>query len=789
MMKLVFIVGYGGYSAPLLEDVLKELKSTYNFEYSVYTDQILGKDHAKEIAKADAVFVYTHRLTPEIEEALKEHEGVVLNIHPDFTHLSKAPPEAVEMAVLFYKLGGRENLKSVTLLMLKLCGLKVNVPKPKEVPWHGIYHPRFGTFTSIKEYFKAYDYRHRKLVGVLFYRSEWLYGNTVLVDLLVNALESRGLGVIPVFTYSFKDLNIGSPSADDSIREFFFENGKPLIDVLLNLTSFFLLDRKEKTRPAGFKAANGIELLKRLNVPIIQAVKSYYRSREEWLENSLGIDYMGQVYGVIMPEVDGLIQPVLIAGSKVSADGIKRYEPVEEHIDYLARIVSRWIRLRDKPLSERKIAIVLINPPCKGLEANIAVGMGLDVPESVVKLLWKLKELGYNVGEHLPKNGDELVKIIMEKKAISEFRWTPVEEIVAKGGAAGFVNEKQYIEWFNELPAESRKRMMEEWGDPTSVLEGKAPRELAGMVYEGKFVVPGIFFGNVFITPQPKRGCAGAKCDGKVCRILHDPTIPPPHQWLAVYRWITRVFKADVVIHFGTHGYLEFLPGKGVGLSWLCWPEISIDDVPHLYVYVVANPMEGVVAKRRGYAALVDHLYPPMKMAHVLDELDSLLTQYSKAKTLGDEARTRIIFEQLIKKAREFNVPVKDGEDMDHVVEDIHRYVDLVRGSQINIGLHVLGMPPKNRKLAEYVVTAMAYDSHSCPSIRRVLAEYLGLDYDELKRNPLEYNAKLGLVNKDILSRLDDVAVYVIEKLLEQEEVSDAEILKVVEEGLLKCLA
>jgi len=787
-VKLVFIIGYGGRAAPLLEKALREISSAHSFKYSVFTDQNLYAEHSGEIAEANAVFLYTYKLPREVEEVLKKHRGVVVSIQPDFMYLSKAPPEAVEKAVKLYKLGGYDNLKSLVFLMLKLSGLKVHVPEPREVPWHGIYHPKLGTFTSLEDYFNVYEYGSRKLVGILFYRSDWLYGSTIVIDKLVSALEAKGLGVVPVFTYSFRDVSVGSPSADDSIRKFFLKNGKPVIEVLVNLTSFFLLDRKEKTQPAGFKTASGLELLKKLNIPILQAVKSYYRSREEWLNDEQGLDYMSQVYGVIMPEVDGAIQPIFISGSRVSVDGVKRYEPVEEHVNYLANVVDKWVKLRDKPPSRRRVAIVLINPPCKGLEANIAVGMGLDVPESVVRLLWRLKELGYDVGEWLPESGEELVKIIMEKKAISEFRWTPVEEIVAKGGAASFVDRGQYIEWFNELPEEARRRMVEEWGDPVDVLEGRAPKELAGMVYNGKFVVPGVLFGNILITPQPKRGCAGARCDGKVCRILHDPTIPPPHQWLAVYRWITRVFKADVVIHFGTHGYLEFLPGKGVGLSWLCWPEISIDDVPHLYVYVVSNPMEGVVAKRRGYAALVDHLYPPMSMARVLDEIDVLLTQYSKAKMLGDEARMRFVFEQLVKKAKECNIPVGDGADMDQVVDEIHRYVDLVRGSQVNMGLHVLGAPPKGKRLAEYVVAAMAYDSYFCPSIKRVLAEYLGLDYDELRRSPLEYNAKLGMVNKDVLTRLEEAAVYIVEKLLELGDVPDAEVLKIVEEGVSRCL-
>ena len=197
--------------------------------------------------------------------------------------------------------------------------------------------------------------------------------------------------------------------------------------------------------------------------------------------------------------------------------------------------------------------------------------------------------------------------------------------------AVDFVSLDEYLNWFKELPEDLRAKIEKDWDKPEDVLTGKLDKALVGMVYKGRFVIPGVIFGNVFITPQPKFGCAGARCDSKTCRILHDPTIVPPHQWWAVYRWITRKLKADLIVHFSTHGYLEFRPGKSIGLSPSCVPEASLDDVPNLYVYVVSNPMEGVIAKRIGYATLIDHLYPPMTMAEVLDELDSLLNQYSRA--------------------------------------------------------------------------------------------------------------------------------------------------------------
>ena len=766
MAKLCFIIGYGGQSLPLLSRILAEESLEHGFEYLV-TTSTQALEAVDFLKSSDAIFVYSGSLPSEAEKAIVESSAsIVISGSESYIHLSRGPNELAVKATAFYKIGGENNLRQLIHIILKGLGFEVEVASLEEVPWHGIWHPELGTFAKLNDYFSVYPNKDRHCVGLLFYRSRWLYGNTDHVRCLIKALEDEGLGVIPVFTYSFGDANIGAPSAEDSIREFFILNERPVIHALINLTSFFLLDHRALPKKGRFTTVRGLDLLKKMNVPIVQAVHSFSRSVEEWKNNSDGLDYTSQIYQVIMPEVDGLIEPIYLAGSKTTAQGVKKYQIFEEHAKYIAKRVKRWIELRNKPPEKRKVAIILINPPCKSLEANVAVGFGLDVPESVARLLHELKRLGYHVGDFLPRNGKQLIKIIMERKAISEFRWTSIDEIVKSGGAAGFVDADTYTEWFNELPSDVKEKMIRDWGNPRDVLSGRVGKELVGMVYNNKFVVPGVFFGNVFVAPQPKCGCAGASCDGQVCRILHDPTVTPPHQWLAVYRWITRIFKADLIVHFGTHGYLEFRPGKGVGLSPSCWPEISIDTVPHLYVYIVSNPMEGVIAKRRSYASIIDHLYPPMSMADVLDDIDSLLAEYSKAKQLGDSARAEVIYENLLKKAKENSIPVEDGE-RERIVEGIHRYLSAVRNTQIEMGLHVFGCPPHDpSELAEYVATIMNYDTYSFPSIRRCIAEYVGLNYDEMKKRPHDVNS-FGLTNHETLHVLHNVAVNVLKRLLE----------------------
>ncbi len=199
---------------------------------------------------------------------------------------------------------------------------------------------------------------------------------------------------------------------------------------------------------------------------------------------------MTQIYGVIIPEVSGAVEPLFVAGSK-NIDGFKIVEPYPEHNNIIwFKRVKKWIELRRKPKKDVRIAIILINPPCKGLEANIAAGMGLDVPESTV--------------DGIPRSGEDLIRLILERKAISEFRWTSVDDIVKCGGAIDFVSLEDYLKWLNELPEDLGDKIIKDWGKPEEVLAGKVDKNLVGMVYDGKFVIPGIRFGNVFITPQPK---------------------------------------------------------------------------------------------------------------------------------------------------------------------------------------------------------------------------------------------------------------------------------------------
>ena len=201
-----------------------------------------------------------------------------------------------------------------------------------------------------------------------------------------------------------------------------------------------------------------------------------------------------------------------------------------------------------------------------------------------------------------------------------------MDEIVDKGGVLHKMGADEYLPYFEKLPERAKNKTLEDWGE----FPGQ------GMVFDdnGKDVllVTGLSFGNINLVIQPKRGCYGAKCNGEVCRILHDPELSPPHHWLATYYYIQK--HSDVVVHFGTHGALEFLPGKSAALSQSCFPEISLGDLPNVYLYAMDIPGDGIVAKRRGRAVMVTHLTPvyrPAAADNEILELEQLLGEYQKA--------------------------------------------------------------------------------------------------------------------------------------------------------------
>nr|AAU83364.1 magnesium chelatase family protein [uncultured archaeon GZfos27E7] len=631
--------------------------------------------------------------------------------------LSNVSPKVVATVNAYYVYGGAENTKNMLKYIgAEVLGLDYEYRKPKETMWQGIYHPDTETaFENTDDYFAWYKPHRRHKVGILFFRTYWTNRDLGVVNALIRELETE-FDVIPAFCYGAGDKDLGAKSSSEVIDSFFMGR----VDALINLQSVF------NTGSGGEDSS--VNTLKRLDVPVFHPLVAYYNTEEEWQKDSHGISSLEVGWSVALPELEGVIEPIIVGTSRKDSE-FERHTIIEERMKKVVSRVKKWIALKHKPKSERKVAFILHNNPCTSVEGSVGSGSHLDTLESVAMILKSMKEAGYSVEP--PESGKELIENIMNHKAISEFRWTTVDEIVNKGGALALISKTDYEKWFDGLAHAVKGRTCEAWGNPPGEEKDGVP---AAMVYNGKIVVTGVQYGNAVVCVQPKRGCAGSRCDGQVCKILHDPEVPPPHQYLATYNYLENTFGADVIIHVGTHGNLEFLPGKSVALSESCYPDIAIGNLPHLYIYNSDNPPEGAIAKRRSYATLIDHMQTVMTESGLygdLKELEDQIAEYNKVKA-ADKARAHALEHIIIDLIRKTNLSeeirldnkLEAGYSFENVIEIAHEAITRIYNTQIPDGMHIFGEVPKGTKKVEFINSILRHDSE----LRKLIFSLMGHD-------------------------------------------------------------
>lgn len=742
-------------------------------DVKVYSARFLeeGKEDLAEVyqamEEADLLFFYRSSeegIWGDLEAKLENlNKPVIWSSHdPTFWTMSNVDFSLPAKCYTYITQGGKENFNQLFLMMAaEILKVDVAYAEPAEYPWEGIYHPDAGEiFSSTEEYlswYKTYkkDFQEIATVGLLFTRTHWVNGNIAVEDMVIRTLEAKGLNVLPVFCYSVKDEGLGTRSPGEIVRAYFMPEGKPAINAMVKLISFFLESGKQDFAKQEI-AGQGVALLKELGVPVFQPVVSNYKTVEEWTEDPQGLN-TDITWTIAMPEFEGVIEPIFIGGIKREG-GMETRVPVEERVNKLSDRISRWIKLQQKPIKERKVAFILHNNPCASVEATVGGGANLDTLESVSRILHSMKEVGYDVEP--PTDGKELIKTIMDRKAISEFRWTTIDEIVKKGGVVKLMDKEEYCRWFDTLTPTVRKRMIDAWGNPPGEEINGVP---AAMVYEDKIVITGVKFGNAYVGIQPKRGCAGARCDGQVCKILHDPDIPPPHQYMATYKYLEE--QADVIVHVGTHGNLEFLPGKGVALSQNCYPDLAIGVLPHLYIYNADNPPEGTIAKRRSYATLVNHMQTVMTQGGLYDELaelDQYLEEYEKAK-LADPARAHTLKHMIIEEIEKTNldkqISLENAHDgFEDVVENVHALLSTIRNTQIQDGQHIFGDIPTGERRIEFINSILRFDSGDGVSLRQAVAKLMNLELGELLEDQSKICQQHGKSYGALLEEIDGLA-------------------------------
>ncbi|MDA8068238.1 MAG: cobaltochelatase subunit CobN, partial [Actinomycetota bacterium] len=538
----------------------------------------------------------------------------------------------------------------------------------------------------------------RPTVGFCFYRSHFLTGNTEFVDAFCDAVNAAGAGVFAVWSYSLR--------ADPQGRV-------PVLDLLAGEVDALVVSM---LATGGSGAAEADEwdasALAALDVPVLQAVTST-QSRAAWLESDSGLQPLDAATQVAIPEFDGRLLAGVISFKERDAHDspvgvpVPRYVADPERCARVARLAVRHARLRLIPAAKRRVAVLLTAFPTR--HARIGMAVGLDTPASALKLFDALAAEGMAV-DHDFTHGDQLMHALIaagghdpEFLTDAQLQAAPLRLPVA-----------DYERWYATLPRELRDSIERRWGPPPG----------DQYVDGDDFFVAGLELGNVLVAIQPPRGYG----DDPVA-IYHDPELPPTHHYLACYRFIDQVWGADAIVHLGKHGTLEWLPGKMLALSPGCAPDAAIGEIPLIYPFVVNDPGEGVQAKRRAHALIVDHLVPPMMRAESYDELaelESLLDEYARLEVLDPiklPALAARIWAAIEAANLQADLDVHERpEDLGKLVEHIDGYLCEIKDIQIKDGLHILGCSPAGEQLTGLVGAILGLDRDQDLALARLAA-------------------------------------------------------------------
>jgi magnesium chelatase subunit H len=499
-------------------------------------------------------------------------------------------------------------------------------------------------------------------------RSYLLAGNTAHYDAVIRALEAQGMRAVPVFAAGLDNGPV--------VEEWFLSDRGVRIEALVSLTGFSLVGG-----PAYSDAPRAAELLDRLDVPYLVLQPLEFQTVEGWEEDARGLTPLQAALNVALPELDGAVAPTVFAGrSRVEGSG--SMQPLEPRIQGVADRVARWARLRRTPRAERKVAIVLFNfPPNAG---NVGTAAYLDVWASLHRTLSEMSAAGYDVGL-LPEDPDALRTRLLTG---NRDRFGTPANVHARIPVRDHVARER---WLPEIEAA--------WGAAPgrSLTDGEA------------LLIQGMQFGKVFVGVQPPFGW-----EGDPMRLLFEGGFAPTHAFSAFYRWVREDFDADAILHFGTHGAVEFMPGKQVGLSAACWPDRLLGTTPLLYLYAANNPSEGTMAKRRGGAVTVSHLTPPLLRAGLYRGLLDLRGTVDRLRGLPPEAETEreegIAAAAALAAEMELAMGADPEVDPTGWITELHRRLQEMEESLIPHGLHVMGRIPPAEERAELVEAALGPD-------------------------------------------------------------------------------
>ena len=626
--------------------------------------------------------------------------------------------------------GGAENFRNFWLYASSLTDPSVPVSEePKPQCWAGIYHPDMpdGYMTDLAAYREQFCKPDRPVIGLLFYRDEWIWDDLAYPAAFIRETEQKGCNALAVFTNQMPDESLGMPSIRKVFNDFFTLNGETVIDVLVSAMKFSHVGNGSLTT----------DELEQLGVPVLTAY-TLLTTEEDWRKNPEGLNAVETSIAVALPEFDGAIHGVPIAGRNVLPDGAIEYQPMPERTAAMVDKAIKWARLHRLKNEDKKVALIFHNYPPKNY--NIGSASGMDSMESATRLLARMQADGYKI-DFLPESAEEFIRIMTSHATndLSLLTDKQAEECQK-------LSADEYAAFFATLPEEARQKMTEQWGE--------APGDIM-LSDEGNILVPGTMNGNVFMTVQPAR-----QYGMDPARAYHDPAIAPTHQYLAFYYWLREVFKADAVIHLGTHGNLEWLPGKATGLDRSSYSDIALGSLPNIYPYLMTISGEGVIAKRRSSACLIGYLPAPVAEAGAFDELaelEKMADEYSHFQKQDSEQAAELekkIIELAHETKLDESIAYDETKPFTDYLAELHEYIEELQDSEIHVGLHVLGQPPEGDILIGEVMHLLRLSNGPVPSLYNQWAEKYSLDFEELEKNPSVIVEAFDLTGGELLRRI-----------------------------------
>jgi magnesium chelatase subunit H len=581
---------------------------------------------------------------------------------------------------------------------------QVKVQPPIDYPEVGVYHPRMaGKFSEEASALPTPNGMAVKgTVGILLLRSYLLSGNAGHYDGVIAALEAKGLRVIPAFAAGL--------DSRPAIDAFFIKNGQVCVDAVVSLSGFSLVGG-----PAYNDAKAAEEVLAKLDVPYVAAHPVEFQTLDQWGGSDRGLLPVESTIMVAIPELDGSTSP-MVFGGRPGAAGVtctgchhactfgestkaQDMHSCPERAIMLAARVSKMVALKRSERKDRNVAIVLFNfPPNAG---NIGTAAFLAVFESLWHTLIAMKAQGYQVD--MPDSLEDLQDSLLYGNAAQYGANANVHALIS---ADDHVKRER---WLKEIEAQ--------WG----------PAPGTQLSNGSSIFVLGKKFGNVLVSVQPSFGY-----EGDPMRLLFEKGLAPTHAFSAFYRYLREDFKAHAVLHFGTHGALEFMPGKQSGMSGACWPDRLIDDLPNLYLYASNNPSEGAIAKRRSGATLISYLTPPITQAGLYKGLNELKSSIERWRTLEQSNSERVALAAVIQgQAVALDLvpaePAWDvatmGAQLDREVMRLSEELLELEYTLVPYGLHVAGRVPSAAQQVDMLL-AMAEANHGM-QVERVALEAL----------------------------------------------------------------